>query len=85
MVTNLEHLSVFGQSRRRFVQGLSAGAALLCMPRWAFSSTAVTLTGSPHELRGTEFDLKVAETPVNFSGRQRMATTINGSDRKSVV
>lgn len=79
MRATLEQLSIYGQSRRRFMQGLGAGAALLCTPRWAFSSAAVTLTGSPPELRGSEFDLTVAETPVNFSGRQRMATTINGS------
>ncbi len=36
-------------------------------------------TGSAPELRGTEFDLVVAESPVNFTGNPRMATTINGS------
>ncbi|MDO8703690.1 MAG: copper resistance system multicopper oxidase, partial [Sulfuricaulis sp.] len=30
-------------------------------------------------LTGTEFDLTIAETPVNFTGTPRMATTINGS------
>ena len=30
-------------------------------------------------LSGTEFDLTIAETPVNFTGTSRLATTINGS------
>ena len=30
-------------------------------------------------MRGTEFDLVIAESPVNFTGKPRMATTINGS------
>jgi len=30
-------------------------------------------------LSGTAFDLTIAETPVNFTGTPRMATTINGS------
>ncbi|MDE1923240.1 MAG: copper resistance system multicopper oxidase, partial [Gammaproteobacteria bacterium] len=35
--------------------------------------------GRPQTLRGTEFALTIAETPVNFTGRTRIATTINGS------
>jgi len=38
-----------------------------------------TLTGSAPLLSGNEFDLAIAETPVNFTGKPRMATTINGS------
>ncbi len=70
-------------TRRRFVQGLAAGGTLLALPagvRAALKTTgAATRTGSPPELRGTEFDLVIAETPVNFTGRERLATTINGS------
>ena len=43
------------------------------------SRAAGTATGSAPVLRGTEFDLVIAETPVNFTGKPRMATTINGS------
>ncbi len=68
--------------RRRFVQGLAAGGLLLGLgpminPSWARS--ADTTTGYAPVLEGTEFDLTVAETPVNFTGSPRMATTINGS------
>ncbi len=46
-------------------------------PEWA--RAADTATGSAPVLSGTEFDLTIAETPVNFTGAPRMATTINGS------
>ncbi len=68
--------------RRRFVQGLAAGGLLLGlspMSARARVADAATATGSAPELRGSEFDLIVAETPVNFTGRPRMATTVNGS------
>jgi FtsP/CotA-like multicopper oxidase with cupredoxin domain len=33
----------------------------------------------PAELSGTEFDLEIAELPVNFTGKRRIATAVNGS------
>ncbi|MFP5431473.1 MAG: multicopper oxidase domain-containing protein, partial [Gammaproteobacteria bacterium] len=68
--------------RRRFVQGLAAGGLLMGLgpmirPVWA--TPAATLTGTAPVLEGTEFDLTIAQTPVNFTGTPRMATTINGS------
>jgi len=68
--------------RRRFVQGLAAGGILLGMsslikPAWARATD--TATGGAPVLTGTEFDLTIAETAVNFTGNPRMATTINGS------
>ena len=42
-------------------------------------ATANTATGTAPVLTGTEFDLTVEETPVNFTGVPCMATTINGS------
>ncbi|MFN2287408.1 MAG: copper resistance system multicopper oxidase [Chromatocurvus sp.] len=69
--------------RRRFLQGLAAGGVLLGLSPWLGSARADvapgTVTGTPPMLSGTEFDLTIAETPVNFTGRPRMATTINGS------
>ena len=73
--------------RRRFVQGLMAGGVLLGLApasqsAWAQSATEIagmTTTGSAPVLRGTEFELTVAESPANFTGAPRMATTINGS------
>lgn len=68
--------------RRRFLEGLAAGGVLLGaspLIRPAWGQPASTATGSPAELRGTEFDLTIADTPVNFTGRAGSATTINGS------
>ncbi|MCH7817850.1 MAG: multicopper oxidase domain-containing protein, partial [Proteobacteria bacterium] len=43
-------------------------------------ATANTIFSSrASDLTGTEFDLVIAETPVNFTGKPRIATTINGS------
>ncbi|WP_051068535.1 copper resistance system multicopper oxidase [Thiobacillus denitrificans] len=75
-------LSVPNFPRRRFVQGLAAGGVLLGLstvakPGWA--SAAERAGSSAPVLTGTEFDLVVAESPVNFTGNARMATTINGS------
>jgi len=70
-------------SRRRFVQGLAAGGVLLggaaSLAERAWSQNGDTATGSAPVLRGTEFDLVIAELPVNFTGTARVATTINGS------
>jgi len=70
-------------SRRRFIQGLAAGGVLMGLspwlkPSWA-GQAAATATGMAPILSGTEFDLVVAETAVNYTGSPRMATTVNGS------
>jgi len=70
-------------ARRRFIQGLAAGGLLAGLspwmnPSWA-KTAAETRIGTAPVLSGTEFDLTVAETMVNFTGRPRLATTINGS------
>ena len=66
--------------RRRFVQGLVAGGVISALPAWAWSATnAGAGTQSPPVLSGTEFDLVIDESPVNFTGKATTATTINGS------
>ena len=69
-------------SRRRFVQGLAAGGVLVTAAPWLQAAPSIASegvsTGAP-ELRGTEFSLEIAELPVNFTGKPRMATAINGS------
>ncbi|MCK7598545.1 copper resistance system multicopper oxidase [Microbulbifer sp. CAU 1566] len=65
-------------SRRRFVTGVAAGAALLGMPAGA-SSTAPRANPTPQTLRGNQFDLHVNYQPVNFTGRERTAVATNGS------
>lgn len=70
-------------SRRRFVQGLAAGGVMAALPAalQAASKTGgeLTHTGTAPVLSGQQIDLVIAESPVNFTGRVRLATTINGS------
>ncbi|MBS7458833.1 copper resistance system multicopper oxidase [Coralloluteibacterium stylophorae] len=65
-------------ARRRFVQGLALGGAACALglqPRHAHAHAA---SAAPM-LAGTEFDLVIGETPMNFTGRTRAAVTVNGS------
>ncbi|AXK73240.1 copper resistance system multicopper oxidase [Lysobacter sp. TY2-98] len=64
-------------SRRRFVQGLAAGGAMLAFGSRA--SSGVVQAPRVPELRGADLDLVIGETPVNFTGRVRTAVTVNGS------
>ncbi|MGB8635312.1 MAG: copper resistance system multicopper oxidase [Rhodanobacteraceae bacterium] len=67
-------------SRRQFVQGLAAGgvAASLGLLR-ARSATAAGLSANElNPLTGNAFRLTIGQSPVNFTGRARSATTING-------
>ncbi|GAB3099683.1 copper resistance system multicopper oxidase [Lysobacter terrae] len=66
-------------SRRRFVQGLAAGGAIASLGLWPKASWALKSAGYPNVLSGTEFDLTIGETPMNFTGRTRSAVTVNGS------
>ena len=63
-------------ARRRFVQGLAIGGAVA---GFAPALLARSPPVSPAELSGTEFDLEIAELPVNFTGKRRIATAVNGS------
>ena len=61
--------------RRRMLQGMAlSGAALALKPLWALASP-----GQPTVLAGTEFDLRIARTPVNITGKTVDAFTVNGS------
>ncbi|KWR85465.1 CopA family copper-resistance protein [Cupriavidus metallidurans] len=71
--------------RRRFVQGLAAGGVMAGLSAlggtaWAQSSglPESASSGTAPILTGTEFDLVIAESVVNFTGTPRVATTING-------
>jgi len=65
-------------SRRTFVKGLAAGGLLAGFGLWRSPVWALTSPGQPTVLAGTEFDLFIDQTPVNFTGRHRTALTING-------
>lgn len=67
-------------SRRRFVTGVAAGGALLGLGLTSGLSIASPSNRlGPTILRGNEFDLNIGYQPVNFTGKSRMATAINGS------
>lgn len=66
-------------ARRRFVQGLAAGGAVAGLGLWPRPSWALKGEGEQNVLTGTEFDLSIGETPMNFTGRTRPAITVNGS------
>ncbi len=67
-------------SRRRFVTGIAAGGALLgAGVASGIASTAPMRKQKLQTLTGTRFDLTYSPTPVNFTGRERFATAINGS------
>jgi CopA family copper-resistance protein len=67
-------------SRRRFVTGIAAGGALLSLgidPRRGLAATAMPT--EPQTLQGNRFDLHIGYQEVNFTGRRRIATAINGT------
>jgi len=68
-------------SRRRFVQGLAAGSAMLAMGvKTSFGQSSIPASRlGPQELRGKYFDLSYSPLAVNFTGADRYATAINGS------
>ncbi|WP_285373637.1 copper resistance system multicopper oxidase [Pseudomonas sp. lyk4-TYG-107] len=66
-------------SRRTFVKGLAASGLLGGLGLWRAPVWALPPPGQINELSGSEFELFIGETPVNFTGRPRTAMTINGS------
>ena len=67
--------------RRRFVTGLAAGGVTAGLGLWrgpAWAASGHAASGVP-VLTGTDFDLSIGTSPVNFTGRTRPAMTVNGS------
>ncbi len=64
--------------RRRFVQGLALGGVMLGVQSRLAVAQGISPPATP-QLSGTEFELNIAESAVNFTGKSRLATTINGS------
>ncbi|MEH6455506.1 MAG: copper resistance system multicopper oxidase [Cocleimonas sp.] len=77
---NNEKINGFDSNRRRFVQGLSSGGVLASLG--LMSNNVLAAKQSTHEvaiLDGPVFDLTIEEVMVNFTGKTRVATAINGS------
>ncbi|WP_419793826.1 copper resistance system multicopper oxidase [Pseudomonas palleroniana] len=66
-------------TRRTFVKGLAAGGLLGGLGLWRTPVWALASPGQPSVLAGTQFDLFIDQSPVNLTGRDRTALTINGS------
>lgn len=68
------------QSRRRFVLGATSLVALSALPlsSQVFANTP-RQTNGPQTLSGNQFDLSIGFQKVNFTGKQRIATTVNQS------
>src|SRR5260370_783181 len=66
-------------SRRRFVRGLVAGGVNEGFDLWRWPALAMRSISEPAVLTGSHFDLAIDEMPVNFTGRNSVATAINGS------
>lgn len=55
-------------SRRRFLQGLALGGTAAMLAGFVEPVWALAGHGQPQVLSGTEFNLDIAETPVNYTG-----------------
>ena len=65
------------QSRRQFVLGVASSSVYMaCSPKISWGTN--TLQNGPRILHGHHFDLQANYTKVNFTGTERLATTING-------
>jgi len=74
------HISHIQIPRRQFVKGLAVGGALLGLGVSPAHLLAATEGASAQPtLRGKHFKLDIAPHAVNFTGKKRLATAINGS------
>jgi CopA family copper-resistance protein len=68
-------------TRRRFVLGASSALALtafLPFPKYVWASSLASAPAGMQTLTGNIFDLHIGYQKVNFTGRERIATTVNG-------
>src|ERR1700739_2432975 len=65
-------------SRRRFIEGLAlaGGAAVMARPTWSRAEGTAT---NPAGLSCETIHLTIGESPLNITGRRRMATAVNGT------
>jgi CopA family copper-resistance protein len=65
--------------RRRFVQGLALGGVAAGLGLWREGAAWAAQPVAPRsELSGTHFELEIGELPVDYTGRKRIATVVNG-------
>jgi FtsP/CotA-like multicopper oxidase with cupredoxin domain len=66
-------------SRRQFVQGIAVAGLAVSSGVWAKSTKPLAMITQVPYLKGNQFDLTIDEALVNFTGKSRTATVINGS------
>jgi CopA family copper-resistance protein len=70
-------------SRRQFVTGVTAGSLLYGLGGFSTSygnaAHSTQKPDGPVEIAGNQFDLSIGYQPVNYTGSDRIATTVNGS------
>jgi CopA family copper-resistance protein len=66
-------------TRRRFVEGLALAGAASVLWRTAALGQSPPNSNGPAILSGDRFDLTIGELPFNVTGRQKVATVVNGS------
>ena len=77
----LFELEALSMDRRRFVKGVAAGGVLLglgMLPRRLSAGETINPGPQIPVLRGTDFNLTIAPQQVNFTGKTRTATAVNG-------
>jgi FtsP/CotA-like multicopper oxidase with cupredoxin domain len=78
--TSLFYIDEICLPRRQFVKGVAMGGALLGLGLSPACLLASTGTSSGQQtLRGNQFDLALAHQKVNYTGKERLATAVNGS------
>ena len=66
-------------SRRRFVTGAAAGGVLMALGIDRGQGEDIAANPGPQIIAGNRFDLTIGSQPVNFTGRKRFATAVNGT------
>ena len=67
-------------SRRTFVKGLAVGGVVASVDLWRGTAWAQPAMVQPSTtLAGSDFDLQLGESLVNFTGAPKIAHTVNGS------
>ncbi|MGY0558532.1 MULTISPECIES: copper resistance system multicopper oxidase [unclassified Lysobacter] len=80
MSTDSSGLPPAAPSRRRFVTGLAAGGLAAGMGLWRLPALAASGAAQTLQtLSGTDFDLSIGGSMVDFTGRARPAVTVNGT------
>jgi CopA family copper-resistance protein len=64
-------------ARRTFVQGLAMGGVIAGLGLRHSFARAGASANQPALLAGPDFDLSIGETPMNFTGKPRVALTVN--------